>query len=413
MKDKTENKPTNMRIAILHAGNTGFFPRYYKAIAQAVEKNSDDIELFVPNSGRNKRNVLPRQHTFGTRLNWFIHYFLYKLSGVQDVFSFFATKDLIRKLKKYNPQVIHFNVINDKIINIPLLVKYINRNKIGVVWTMHDCRAFTGQCPYFDEVGCLRWKTGCGKCPQCETKIDRTNVTWKIRSKWHTKIERLIIVTPSQWLAGFVKESFFRNHEVRVIYNGVDVEGFSRNVDVDIRKTYNISDEKKVVLGCSIFWEQRKGMVYFKRLAELLTDDYQIVLVGNMADDKKQELAKSNIICTGRTKTFEEMVAWYQTADVFCNPTMADNFPTVNIEALAAGTPVVTFNTGGSPEAIDNSTGVVVEQGNVEDLCKAIVYVVEHKNVFTHENCIRQSHLFSNKRYEQYVKLYHEVSEIK
>lgn len=395
-----------MRIAILQSGNTGFFPRYYKAITQAVEKNGDDIELFVPNSSKNKRIALPCQHTFGTRLNWFIHYYLYKLSGVQDVFSFFATKDLIHKLDKYKPQVIHFNVINDKIINIPLLVRYINKNKIGVVWTMHDCRAFTGQCPYFDEVGCQRWKIGCGKCPQCETKIDRTNITWNIRRKWHTGIKRLIIVTPSQWLANFVRESFFKDCQVRVIYNGVDIDGFSRDIDVDVRKTYNIPQEKKIILGCSIYWEHRKGLAYFEQLSTMLPDCYQIVLVGNIAEDKKQELAKKNIICTGRTRTFDEMVAWYQAAAVFCNPTMADNFPTVNIEALASGTPVVTFNTGGSPEAVDEKTGIVVEQGNIEMLYAAVVKVAEYRDIYTLENCIKRSRLFSNSQYDLYVELY-------
>lgn len=102
------------------------------------------------------------------------------------------------------------------------------------------------------------------------------------------------------------------------------------------------------------------------------------------------------------------MVAWYQTASVFCNPTMADNFPTVNIEALAAGTPVVTFNTGGSPEAIDESTGIVVEQGNIDKLYEAVIEVVENRNIYTKVNCVKRSLMFSKNQYDLYVKLYHE-----
>ena len=398
-----------MKIAILHAANVGFFPRYYKAIASAIESNGDDVALFVPNSGRNKRNVLPNQQTFGSRLNWHVHYNLYKLTGVQDVYSVFSTMSLISKLKAFHPDVIHMNVVNDKIINMPMLVRYINNNTIPVVWTMHDCRAFTGQCPYFDEVNCMRWQTGCAKCPQCATWIDNTHLTWKIRRKWHAGINNLTVVTPSRWLADFVKESFLKKHPVKVIYNGVDIDGFSHETISDVRKAYDIIPEKKIVLGCSIFWEKRKGLIYFEQLVKLLPDNYQIVLVGNINDEQKQKLNTLGIICTGRTKTFDEMVAWYQTASVFCNPTMADNFPTVNIEALAAGTPVVTFNTGGSPEAIDENTGVVVRQGNIKMLRDAVVNVAEHKESYTYENCIRRSKFFSNKEYDLYIELYETI----
>lgn len=398
-----------MKIAILHAANVGFFPRYYKAIASAIKSNGDNVALFVPNSGRNKRNVLPNQQIFGSRLNWHFHYNLYKLTGVQDVYSVFSTMSLISKLKAFRPDVIHMNVINDNMINMPMLVRYINNNSIPVVWTMHDCRAFTGQCPYFDEVSCMRWQTGCGKCPQCATWIDNTHLVWEIRRKWHTGINKLTIVTPSQWLANFVKESFLKKHPVKVIYNGVDIDGFSHKATADVRKAYDITPEKRIVLGCSIFWEKRKGLIYFEQLAKLLPDNYQIVLVGNINEEKKQKLNALGIICTGRTKTFDEMVAWYQTASVFCNPTMADNFPTVNIEALAAGTPVVTFNTGGSPEAIDEKTGKVIVQGNIYELYQAVMYVAEHRDIYSRENCIKRAQLFSNKQYEQYVKLYHNI----
>lgn len=397
-----------MKIAILQSGNIGFFPRFYKAILSAAQKQGDEVTLLVPNSGRNKRNPLPCQVLWGSRLNWFIHSRLHKLTGVQDVFSIIETMLLINKLKVFKPDLLHLNVINDKILCMPLLVKYINKHKIPVVWTMHDCRAFTGQCTYFDEVCCEKWKYGCGQCSICETKIDNTHITWKIRQKWQTRIKRMIIVTPSQWLASYVKESFFKNYPVKVIYNGVDIDGFSKDTKLDVRKECCIPENKKIILGCSIFWEHRKGLDYFIQLAKKLPDDYQIVLVGNINEGKKKELIENNIICTGRTKTFDEMVAWYQTASVFCNPTMADNFPTVNIEALAAGTPIVTFNTGGSPEAIDESTGIVVEQGNIDKLYEAVIKVAGNRNIYITENCIRKSSMFSNNQYDLYVKLYHE-----
>lgn len=395
-----------MNIAILHSGNAGFFPRYYRALVYASQTDGNKIALFSPNSGRNKRNRLPYQITWGTRLNWFVHSRLYKFTGLEDVFSFWETVALLFKLEKYSPDIIHLNLVNDKIINMPLFTYYVNKRKIPVVWTMHDCRAFTGQCPYFDEIGCDRWRIGCGHCKQCQTWIDGTHIVWKIRKRWHSGIKNLTIVTPSQWLAGFVRESFFRSHPIKVIYNGVDTSVFSTPSLFDVRRKYNIAEEKKIVLGCAINWESRKGLHFFESLTDVLPSDYQIVLVGGIDEIRQDSLKQKGIICTGRTSTLDEMVAWYQSASVFCNPTLADNFPTTNIEALAAGTPIVTFRTGGSPEAIDDKTGIVVEPGNSLALCEAIQIVCEHRDRYSFDACRSRSQMFSLRQYDEYIKLY-------
>lgn len=398
-----------MRIAIIQSGNAGFFPRFYKSLAKAIDTNGDQKILLVPNSGRNKRCVLPNQIVWGTRFNWFIHSRFHKLTGLQDIFSLFETISLLHILKSQRPDLIHLHLINDKCLNLPLFVHYVNKHHIPVAWTMHDCRAFTGQCPYFDEVNCHKWKSGCGKCPQCETWIDNTHWQWKIRQQWHTTFKNLTIVTPSKWLASFVKESMFKKNSINTIYNGVDISMFSQETNYDVRSKYNIGIEKKIVLGCAINWEPRKGMIFFEQMAELLPNDYQIVLVGNIGDAQKESLGFKKIICVGRTSTLDEMVAWYQTAAVFCNPTLADNFPTTNIESLASGTPIVTFRTGGSPEAIDEKTGIVVEQGNLLQLCDAVIQVATHRDIYTAENCRKRSLLFSDEQYKQYVKLYHSI----
>ena len=168
----------------------------------------------------------------------------------------------------YSSQLVHsFTLVqdNDKCLNIPLLVRYINKHHIAVVWTMHDCRAFTGQCSYFDEVNCSHWKNGCGNCPQCETWIDNTHRQWQLRQQWHTAFENLTIVTPSQWLASFVKESIFKKNQVEVIYNGVDTNKFIQKPNCNIYSKYHIDKKKKIVLGCSIHWESRKGITYFEQ----------------------------------------------------------------------------------------------------------------------------------------------------
>lgn len=395
-----------MRIAIIHSGNSGFFPRFYKALYSVIETNGDTCRLYVPNSGRNHRCILPGQHIFGNRLNWLIHSRLFRITGIRDIFSVLSTLNIIHKLNKYKPNLIHCNLINDDFLNIPLFVYYINKHNIPIIWTMHDCRAFTGGCPYFDEVKCNKWKTGCGKCPQKETIIDGTHLQWIIRKYWNNKINKLQIVVPSNWLANFVKESFLKEHPIQVIYNGVDISIFSNETNIDIRKKYHIDSSKKIILGCAIHWENRKGLKFFKQMAPKLNSEYQIVLIGGISKEIQENLKREGIICTGKTSTIEEMVAWYQSASVFVNPTLADNFPTTNIEALASGTPVITFNTGGSPEAIDNKTGIVVAKEDLNGLISAIEQINKTPTNYTKKNCLDRAEHFSQKQYLEYYKLY-------
>lgn len=397
-----------MKVAILQAGISGFFPRYYSSLFSAIEKHGDEVRLYVPNSKKNKKASLSNKILWGSRLNWHIHYCLYYLTGIQDIYSFCDTLILIYKLKKYRPDVIHLNVINDKILNIPILIRFVNSQRIPVVWTMHDCRAFTGQCSYFDDLNCNKWQKGCIGCRYCESKFNNTNITWKIRKQWLSNIHDLVIVTPSKWLAAFVGESFLKDKFLKIIYNGVDTELFSQKVSIDVRTKYNIRKEK-IILGCAVNWEPRKGLIFFEHLSFMLPEDYKIVLIGDIQEEKKQSLTQKGIMCIGRTNTIDELIAWYQAASVFCNPTMADNFPTTNIEALASGTPVVTFNTGGSPEAIDKNTGIVVNKGDEAALYEAILNVAEHRGFYSSQKCIARSMLFSNDQYNKYVDLYYEV----
>lgn len=398
-----------MKIAILQSSFAGFFPRYYKALYNASISNGDEACVFGNRNSINKRTKLPNQILFGSRLNWHIHHTLYKLFGLSEIYSFTDTLDLTLKLSKFKPDVIHLNVINGCILNMPMLVRYANRNKIPIVWTMHDCRAFTASCPYPDEADCDKWQNGCEGCPVCNTNIDNSRLQWKIKRRWNSGFSNLTIVTPSEWLANFIRKSFLKEHPLKVIYNGVDTIAFSQKSTFDVHKEYNIPKEKKIILGCAINWESRKGLNFFESMAETLSTDYQIVLVGGITENKRKEFSKKGIICTGRTSTLAEMIAWYQSATVFCNPTLADNFPTTNIEALAAGTPVVTFRTGGSPEAIDKNTGIAVEQGNKKALCDAVRKICEHKELYKAEFCRKRAQHFSLCQYNEYVKLYHSL----
>lgn len=109
-------------------------------------------------------------------------------------------------------------------------------------------------------------------------------------------------------------------------------------------------------------------------------------------------------------KIVRRLVQLYVYADIYVNPISAYMFPTVNLEALACGTPVITYRTGGSPEAVDEQTGVVVEQGNVEQLSKAIS--LSCKTPLRAKYCRNRALAYfdKDKCFEEYIKLYETLS---
>lgn len=342
-----------------------------------------------------------------------LHRIVAPILGCEGILSYFGTKQMVKKLKKINPDVIHLHNLHGFYINLPMLFKYIKKNNIKVVWTLHDCWAFTGHCPHFTFVGCDKWKTGCHHCPQPRVYpkmyLDTSKWMYKKKKQWFTGIRDITIVTPSQWLADLVKQSFLKEYPVKVIHNGIDLNVF-HPVENGFRKKYNIPQEKKIVLGVAFGWGVRKGLDVFIELANRLdAQKYQIVLVGT-SEQIDISLPK-NVISIHRTENQAALAEIYAAADLFVNPTREDTFPTVNMEALACGTPVLTFRTGGSPEIVDETCGAVVDYGDVDAMEREIIRIcTEHP--FSESACIERSKKYDmNDRFEEYVELYKEVIE--
>lgn len=318
----------------------------------------------------------------GNKINNYIHVAVTRLFDRHGFGSKKATLDFIKKIEGIDPDIIHLHNIHGYYINIELLFRYIKEANKPVVWTLHDCWAFTGHCAHFDYIGCDRWRTGCYKCPQkkkypSSILMDNSKRNFEKKKELFTGIKNMVIVTPSKWLAGLVKESFLGEYPVKVINNGIDLEVF-KPTKSDFRKKYGL-EGKFIILGVANIWDRRKGYDYFIKLSEMLKQDEIIVMVG-LTEKQKKNLPK-NIIGITRTNSVKELAEIYSAADVFVNPTLEDNFPTTNLEALACGTPVVTFNTGGSPECIDESCGVVVEKGNSVLLRDAILSIKSKKKI--------------------------------
>lgn len=316
------------------------------------------------------------------------------------------TKSVIEQIKQIKPDVIQMHCIHGYYLNYKLLFEYLNTTDIPVVWTFHDCWAFTGHCAHFVTARCDKWKTGCYECPlkgkYPKSLVDRSSRNYELKKSLFTANKNLHIVSVSEWLANLARESYLKDKDIRVIHNGVDVNDFSP------KKVTN--NERIRVLGVSGVWNEEKGLYDFFRLRDLLgKDKYEIVLIGLRKEQFKE--LPDGIVGIERTNSVTELAEYYSSADVFVNPTYADSFPTVNMEALACGTPVITYRTGGSPEIVDDKTGWVIKQGDVEALAKTIRDVGEIRKEEREtqcNNCRKRATTYfdKDKCFEKYLDLY-------
>lgn len=348
----------------------------------------------------------------GSNLDNYVHVSKTRIFDKHGFSSSKATNDFLKKVDEYNPDVVHLHNIHGYYINIEILFKYLKKINKPVVWTLHDCWSFTGHCSHFDYIGCEKWKSKCYDCPQ---KMDYPNSLLMDNSKWNyekkkelfTSIENMTIITPSKWLADLVSESYLGKYKVQVVNNGIDLDQF-RPINSNFREKYNL-ENKFLLLGVASQWGERKGLLTFIELAEKLDSSYKVILVG-VTEKEKSELP-SNIISITRTNNIKELAEIYTAVDLFVNPTLEDTFPTTNLEALACGTPIVTFNTGGSIESVDKNCGIVVKNNDYNELYAAIKNIKENGKEYYSEYCINKSRELYNKndKFKEYVTIYESV----
>lgn len=329
-----------------------------------------------------------------------------------------ATKRFIQEIERIKPDVINLHNIHGYYLNVEILFEYLAKTDIPVVWTLHDCWPFTGHCSYFDRYHCEKWKSGCHHCPNSKGYpkslfLDRSKANYARKKELFNKPKNITFVAVCNWMANNVKASFLGGYPVETIYNGVDIETFrprfeGLNGSNSLKAKLGINENAKVVLGVASTWDRRKGLDDFVKLRTMMTDEYAIVLVG--LNDKQIAALPEGVLGIKRTESVDQLAELYSLADVFVNPTYVDNFPTTNIEALACGTPVVTYRTGGSPEAIDEKTGMVVNQGEMNLLLPAVEFVAKNKPSYT-KACREKAVRMFNKqdRFEDYVNLFNRV----
>ncbi len=287
------------------------------------------------------------------------------------------TKRLIKIIEEFKPDIIHLHNLHGYYLNIKTLFTYLAKTDIKIVWTLHDCWAFTGHCAHFDYVKCEKYKTGCEKCPNkkeypSSKLLDNSKRNYRVKKELVQciKKENIVYVAPSKWLKGKIDNSFLKDFDSRVLYNGIDLTNFS----LDKAKT---NEQSKTVLAVASVWTEKKGYKDVVELAKRVSGEYKVVMVG-VSDKQVEELKETDVVAVKRTSSQKELATLYQNAMVLVNPTYEEVFGMVNVEALASGTPVITYNTGGSVEVIDNN-GYIVKQGNVADLINKIRLLEKQK----------------------------------
>jgi putative colanic acid biosynthesis glycosyltransferase len=347
----------------------------------------------------------------GNVVDILFHGLMTRIFDMHGLGSLRATKKLVQKIKKINPDVVQLHHLHGYYINIQILFEYLSKSGIPVFWTFHDCWAFTGHCTYYSYVGCDKWKDGCHHCPQTRQYpasliFDRSEKNYIEKKYSFTSVSNMTIISVSRWLDNQVSQSFLSGLNRKIIYNGVDTEIFKPITGHKLLNIKRLFDFKYIILGVASPWSDRKGLSDFLALSERLPKDVGIVLVG--LDNTVIKKLPANIIGLERVNSRSALAELYNYASVFLNLSEEETFGLTTAEALACGTPVIVYNATASPEIVDNRTGLIVEKNNIDQLLQSVKIIIghgrNHYSSFCRDRVLKKFNKENN--YLEYINMY-------
>lgn len=364
--------------------------------------------------GRTANPGISETIKIGTKRDQVWHLLQTRIFDAHGFHSTGATKELIARIKAYNPDIIHLHNLHGYYLNVDVLFEFLETYNKPVVWSLHDCWAFTGHCCYYERVQCDKWKNGCGNCPlkflYPESFVfDNSGKNFNRKKQIFNQLPNLHIVTVSKWLEGQVSQSFLKGYPVRTIYNGINLEIFTPKSQHKLKEQYGFTT-KKVILGVANEWSDGKGYSLFFELSIIMPDDWQIMLVG--LNEKQVKNLPKNITGITRTKNQDELADLYNLADVFVTPSIAETFGMVAAEAMACGTPCVVNNSSALPELVTDEVGVVVNERTANAYLAAIEKVLEIGKPEYKNNCVNRATEFFgiDRQLNAYYSLYEELT---
>jgi putative colanic acid biosynthesis glycosyltransferase len=390
--------------------NSGSVGRIAEQIGEIVLQNGwESYITFARRNNPSKSNTI----RIGSNIDVYRHVLETRILDNHCFSSKSATESLIDKIKKIKPDIIHLHHLHGYYINVEILFEYLKSINIPIVWTFHDCWSFTGHCTNFDFVGCEKWKTECHNCEQKREYpkslvMDRSRENFFSKKKIFNSLDKLIIVSVSQWLDSVVALSFLRKIPRQVIYNGVDINLFSECTYNNVREKYKIGN-KFLILGVATNWDKRKGFEDFLKLSEMINGDELIVLVG--LNNSQIDKLPDNIIGIKRTENPKELAEFYSAADIFINLSVEETFGLTTAEALSCGTPALVYDTTACPELVNGDTGFVVKKQDISGVLKKIMEVKSKPRRYYSSVCRKRAITLFNKsdRYMEYLELYNRL----
>ena len=403
--------PTIVQINSFDSGSTG---KIAIEINKEAEKYGFRTYFLFGRYWKDKHNLPANHIKIGNTLDCFFHLIIARLFDAIGLGSIYSTKKLIKFLKQVNPDIIHLHNIHGYYINYPLLFKYLSSSNIPVVWTLHDCWTFTGHCSHFDLIGCDKWKTCCLNCPQKQEYpksiwLSQSKRNFNLKKSYFTSIkDHLVLVPVSYWLNNLLDNSFLKDVKKITIHNGIDIKAFQPTITNHVIEKYGLKNST-VLLGVASPWTARKGLIDFLKLRDILPERFKIIMVG-LSSKQISDLPKG-IIGIERTQSIKELAELYSVSTVFVNTTYEDNYPTVNLEALSCGTPVITYQTGGSPESVCEGTGYVLKQGDINGIINAVSHIEKMDREQLRFKCRERAVQMFDKQecFKEYVNLYNEL----
>lgn len=385
---------------VYNSGSTG---RIAADIKHSLEAKGHECFVAYGRGSSTETNT----ECISNKMDLYAHALLTRFTDKTGLYSKRSTKKLIQKIEEFQPDVIHLHNIHGYYVNYVMLFSFLKKYGKPVVWTLHDCWSFTGHCSFFDYAKCEKWKDACKDC-SCYNQypksfVDGSKMNFVQKKKAFTSLDDVTIVTPSQWLADSVSESFLAKYPIKVINNGIDINVFKPTTG-NTREKYQLGD-KKIVLGVASTWEKRKGLADFVELSKVLSDDYRIVLVG-LNKKQIQELPRE-IVGIERTDNINELAELYTEADVYFNASVEETMGLTTVEALACGTPVVTYDRTAVPEFVPEVGGIVVKGQDVQAVKQAIEKLSESQFDTLAEECASKYNKAD--KYEEYLNLYEQV----
>lgn len=399
-----------MKVLLINSVcGTGSTGRIVTDLHDIIKKSGGDAKIAFGIGNVNRVDVTDTFY-FGSKFDYYIHNILSKITDRAGFYSKKNTRKLIKFIKEYNPDIIHLHNLHGYYLNVKILFEYLSKCNKPVVWTLHDCWAFTGHCAHFTQNGCYKWKEGCYKCSETKNRYPRSYVLDRCKKNYlekrflFTNVENMHIMTPSRWLADVTRQSFMKKYDITAVGNGIDLDEFKPK-ESDFRSKYNLND-KKIILGVASAWIEQKGIKDYVELSKILNSKYKIVLIG-MTDEQIKSMP-SGILALPRTSSTNELVQIYSSADIYVNFSIEETFGMTTVEALACGIPVITYDKTSVPEPVCPDNGFIVKTGDLN----AVKHIIEKFPYFDKDK-IRSTILKYDKKiiYSNIVRKYRDMLE--